>query len=206
MSCSLRSIVKGKEAGEIYHWAVVTELITECIAQKDSLGCRTWCGLIAFSVCCLIVSIDKNECQFGATVVCGNHTSCHNTLGGFYCICLEGYRATNNNKTFIPNDGTFCTGTQQGGRRHGNSVRAGQRLSTEEREGRAGTGCDFREGPSFKNICKGNLDMDWVLVTIRELLISLDAVMVLWIIFLFWEIRAEVSRGVIVMYPVLLCL
>uniref|UniRef100_A0A8D1FDN1 Sushi domain containing 1 n=1 Tax=Sus scrofa TaxID=9823 RepID=A0A8D1FDN1_PIG len=59
--------------------------------------------------------IDKNECQFGATVVCGNHTSCHNTLGGFYCICLEGYRATNNNKTFIPNDGTFCTGTQEGG-------------------------------------------------------------------------------------------
>ncbi|XP_045879833.1 sushi domain-containing protein 1 isoform X2 [Meles meles] len=53
--------------------------------------------------------IDKNECQFGAAVVCGNHTSCHNTLGGFYCICLEGYRATNNNKTFIPNDGTFCT-------------------------------------------------------------------------------------------------
>ncbi|XP_054582828.1 sushi domain-containing protein 1 [Eptesicus fuscus] len=53
--------------------------------------------------------IDKNECQFGATVVCGNHTSCHNTLGGFYCICLQGYRATNNNKTFIPNDGTFCT-------------------------------------------------------------------------------------------------
>ncbi|XP_027625150.1 sushi domain-containing protein 1 [Tupaia chinensis] len=53
--------------------------------------------------------IDKNECQFGAAVVCGNHTSCHNTPGGFYCICLEGYRATNNNKTFIPNDGTFCT-------------------------------------------------------------------------------------------------
>ncbi|KAL0605811.1 Sushi domain-containing protein 1 [Plecturocebus cupreus] len=60
------------------------------------------------------VSTDKNECQFGAAVVCGNHTSCHNTPGGFYCICLEGYRATNNNKTFIPNDGTFCTGTQNG--------------------------------------------------------------------------------------------
>ncbi|XP_066112608.1 sushi domain-containing protein 1 isoform X4 [Saccopteryx bilineata] len=53
--------------------------------------------------------VDKDECQFGATVVCGNHTSCHNMLGGFYCVCLEGYRATNNNKTFIPNDGTFCT-------------------------------------------------------------------------------------------------
>ncbi|XP_077904081.1 sushi domain-containing protein 1 isoform X1 [Ictidomys tridecemlineatus] len=53
--------------------------------------------------------VDKDECQFGATVVCGKHTSCHNTLGGFYCVCLEGYRATNNNETFIPNDGTFCT-------------------------------------------------------------------------------------------------
>ncbi|XP_059745546.1 sushi domain-containing protein 1 isoform X3 [Bos taurus] len=53
--------------------------------------------------------IDKDECQYGASVVCGNHTSCHNIPGGFYCICLEGYRATNNNKTFIPNDGTFCT-------------------------------------------------------------------------------------------------
>uniref|UniRef100_A0A8D1FDX4 Sushi domain containing 1 n=1 Tax=Sus scrofa TaxID=9823 RepID=A0A8D1FDX4_PIG len=68
--------------------------------------------------------IDKNECQFGATVVCGNHTSCHNTLGGFYCICLEGYRATNNNKTFIPNDGTFCTGTQEGGCSEGNMMMA----------------------------------------------------------------------------------
>ncbi|MBZ3878389.1 Sushi domain-containing protein 1 [Sciurus carolinensis] len=57
----------------------------------------------------LTTCVDKNECQFGATVVCGDHTSCHNTLGGFYCICLEGYRATNNKKTFIPNDGTFCT-------------------------------------------------------------------------------------------------
>jgi hypothetical protein len=59
-------------------------------------------------------SADKDECQFGATVICGNHTSCHNTPGGFYCICHEGYRATNNNETFIPNDGTFCAGTEGG--------------------------------------------------------------------------------------------
>ncbi|XP_051012360.1 sushi domain-containing protein 1 [Acomys russatus] len=52
--------------------------------------------------------VDKDECQFGDTVICGNHTSCHNTLGGFYCICHRGYRATNNNETFIPNDGTLC--------------------------------------------------------------------------------------------------
>eukprot|EP00073_Rattus_norvegicus_P036373 XP_008761966.1 PREDICTED: sushi domain-containing protein 1 isoform X3 [Rattus norvegicus] len=52
--------------------------------------------------------VDKDECQFGATVICGNHTSCHNTPGGFYCVCHTGYRATNNKKMFIPNDGTFC--------------------------------------------------------------------------------------------------
>ncbi|XP_078292718.1 sushi domain-containing protein 1 isoform X12 [Panthera onca] len=74
-----------------------TEGMKMCICKYGFVGNgRTHC-------------VDKNECQFGATVVCGNHTSCHNTLGGFYCVCLEGYRATNNNKTFIPNDGTFCT-------------------------------------------------------------------------------------------------
>uniref|UniRef100_A0A673USQ3 Sushi domain containing 1 n=1 Tax=Suricata suricatta TaxID=37032 RepID=A0A673USQ3_SURSU len=73
-----------------------TEGVKMCICKYGFVGNgRTHC-------------VDKNECQFGATVVCGNHTSCHNTLGGFYCTCLEGYRATNNNKTFIPNDGTFC--------------------------------------------------------------------------------------------------
>ncbi|XP_025958918.2 sushi domain-containing protein 1 isoform X2 [Dromaius novaehollandiae] len=52
---------------------------------------------------------DKDECQIGATKICGNHTLCHNTHGSFYCVCLDGYRASNNNKTFIPNDGTNCT-------------------------------------------------------------------------------------------------
>ncbi|XP_067409590.1 sushi domain-containing protein 1 [Emydura macquarii macquarii] len=52
---------------------------------------------------------DKDECQIGASKICGEHTSCHNTHGSFYCICLEGYHPSNNNKTFIPNDGTHCT-------------------------------------------------------------------------------------------------
>ncbi|NXG50493.1 SUSD1 protein, partial [Psilopogon haemacephalus] len=52
---------------------------------------------------------DKDECQIGASKICGNHTMCHNTHGSFYCVCLDGYRASNNNKTFIPNDGTNCT-------------------------------------------------------------------------------------------------
>uniref|UniRef100_A0A8D0F4B2 Sushi domain containing 1 n=1 Tax=Strix occidentalis caurina TaxID=311401 RepID=A0A8D0F4B2_STROC len=53
--------------------------------------------------------LDKDECQIGASKICGNHTLCHNTHGSFYCVCLDGYRASNNNKTFIPNDGTNCT-------------------------------------------------------------------------------------------------
>ncbi|KAM6329399.1 sushi domain-containing protein 1 isoform 5-T15 [Alca torda] len=52
---------------------------------------------------------DKDECQIGASKICGNHTLCHNTHGSFYCVCIDGYRASNNNKTFIPNDGTNCT-------------------------------------------------------------------------------------------------
>ncbi|XP_030910100.2 sushi domain-containing protein 1 isoform X5 [Melopsittacus undulatus] len=57
---------------------------------------------------------DKDECQIGASKICGNHTLCHNTHGSFYCVCLDGYRASNNNKTFIPNDGTNCTGVDCG--------------------------------------------------------------------------------------------
>ncbi|XP_019410805.1 PREDICTED: sushi domain-containing protein 1 [Crocodylus porosus] len=52
---------------------------------------------------------DKDECQIGASKICGEYTSCHNTHGSFFCVCLDGYRPSNNNRTFIPNDGTYCT-------------------------------------------------------------------------------------------------
>ncbi|XP_054628790.1 sushi domain-containing protein 1 isoform X2 [Dunckerocampus dactyliophorus] len=51
---------------------------------------------------------DKDECQIGATKICGQHTSCHNTYGSYYCTCLHGYMASNNMPVFIPNDGTHC--------------------------------------------------------------------------------------------------
>ncbi|XP_054842933.1 sushi domain-containing protein 1 [Eublepharis macularius] len=51
---------------------------------------------------------DKDECQIGISEICGEHASCHNTRGSFYCVCLEGYEASNNNSIFIPNDGTHC--------------------------------------------------------------------------------------------------
>ncbi|XP_055017384.1 sushi domain-containing protein 1 isoform X7 [Boleophthalmus pectinirostris] len=51
---------------------------------------------------------DKDECQIGSVKICGQHTTCHNTYGSYYCTCLVGYRPSNNMATFIPNDGTNC--------------------------------------------------------------------------------------------------
>ncbi|KAM6304148.1 sushi domain-containing protein 1 isoform 4-T4 [Podargus strigoides] len=70
---------------------------------------RRRAACFAVIILCQLSELDKDECQIGASKICGNHTLCHNTHGSFYCVCLDGYRASNNNKTFIPNDGTNCT-------------------------------------------------------------------------------------------------
>uniref|UniRef100_A0A672GQV9 Sushi domain containing 1 n=1 Tax=Salarias fasciatus TaxID=181472 RepID=A0A672GQV9_SALFA len=51
---------------------------------------------------------DKDECQIGASKICGQHTTCHNTHGSYYCTCLAGYSPSNSMAIFIPNDGTHC--------------------------------------------------------------------------------------------------
>ncbi|XP_061586437.1 sushi domain-containing protein 1 isoform X3 [Cololabis saira] len=51
---------------------------------------------------------DKDECQIGSSKICGQHTTCHNTYGSYYCTCLAGYSPSNNLDVFIPNDGTHC--------------------------------------------------------------------------------------------------
>ncbi|XP_029366550.1 sushi domain-containing protein 1 isoform X2 [Echeneis naucrates] len=51
---------------------------------------------------------DKDECQIGASKICGQHTICHNTYGSYYCTCLSGYTPSNDMGVFIPNDGTHC--------------------------------------------------------------------------------------------------
>ncbi|TKS77984.1 Sushi domain-containing protein 1 [Collichthys lucidus] len=56
---------------------------------------------------------DKNECQIGASKICGQHTNCHNTYGSYYCTCLDGYSPSNNMSSFIPNDGTHCQDTDE---------------------------------------------------------------------------------------------
>ncbi|XP_056274299.1 sushi domain-containing protein 1 isoform X8 [Pseudoliparis swirei] len=51
---------------------------------------------------------DKDECQIGDNKICGQHTTCQNTYGSYYCTCLAGYSPSNNMSVFIPNDGTHC--------------------------------------------------------------------------------------------------
>ncbi|CAN9512702.1 unnamed protein product [Ophioblennius macclurei] len=51
---------------------------------------------------------DKDECQIGSSKICGQHTTCHNTYGSYYCTCLSGYNPSNHMAVFIPNDGTHC--------------------------------------------------------------------------------------------------
>ncbi|XP_029961292.1 sushi domain-containing protein 1 isoform X2 [Salarias fasciatus] len=56
---------------------------------------------------------DKDECQIGASKICGQHTTCHNTHGSYYCTCLAGYSPSNSMAIFIPNDGTHCRGASE---------------------------------------------------------------------------------------------
>ncbi|XP_037338624.2 sushi, von Willebrand factor type A, EGF and pentraxin domain-containing protein 1 isoform X3 [Pungitius pungitius] len=54
------------------------------------------------------VTANKDECQIGASKICGQHATCHNTYGSYYCTCLAGFSSSNNMSVFIPNDGTHC--------------------------------------------------------------------------------------------------
>ncbi|KAK5933023.1 hypothetical protein CgunFtcFv8_004681 [Champsocephalus gunnari] len=51
---------------------------------------------------------DKDECQIGASKICGLHSDCHNTQGSYFCTCLSGFIPSNNMDIFTPNDGTHC--------------------------------------------------------------------------------------------------
>ncbi|XP_018416652.1 PREDICTED: sushi domain-containing protein 1 [Nanorana parkeri] len=77
-----------------------------CIERKQKYSCMCNFGLIGNG---RTECTDKDECNMGAQKICGEHTECHNTHGSYYCICLKGYRPSNNHDNFIPNDGTFCT-------------------------------------------------------------------------------------------------
>lgn len=52
---------------------------------------------------------DDNECE-NATQPCGEHANCTNTEGSYYCTCTPGFKPSNGQQIFVPNDGTSCVG------------------------------------------------------------------------------------------------
>lgn len=52
---------------------------------------------------------DDNECE-NATQPCGEHANCTNTEGSYYCTCMSGFKPSNGQQIFVPNDGTSCVG------------------------------------------------------------------------------------------------
>lgn len=62
---------------------------------------------IYFSI--IYVLTDDNECE-NATQPCGEHANCTNTVGSYFCMCMPGFKSSNGQQTFVPNDGTSCVG------------------------------------------------------------------------------------------------
>ncbi|KAI1236723.1 hypothetical protein IHE44_0014976 [Lamprotornis superbus] len=50
---------------------------------------------------------NDNECE-NATQPCGEHANCTNTEGSYYCTCMSGFKPSNGQQIFVPNDGTSC--------------------------------------------------------------------------------------------------
>lgn len=56
----------------------------------------------------LLIS-DINECADGIAD-CGPNAECFNSVGGYSCICEDGYISSDGNKTFIAGQGVQCIG------------------------------------------------------------------------------------------------
>ncbi|XP_040897869.1 sushi domain-containing protein 1 isoform X2 [Toxotes jaculatrix] len=94
-------------AGQILDVCTTCHVNATCDHKSDGSGkvCNCKYGFVGNG---RTFCIDKDECQIGATKICGQHTTCHNTYGSYYCTCRSGYSPSNNMPIFIPNDGTHC--------------------------------------------------------------------------------------------------
>ncbi|XP_007885430.1 adhesion G protein-coupled receptor L4 isoform X1 [Callorhinchus milii] len=50
---------------------------------------------------------DDDECE-NATQTCGYNATCTNTIGSFYCTCVQGFQSSKGTQEFTPNDGSTC--------------------------------------------------------------------------------------------------
>ncbi|XP_016046811.1 adhesion G protein-coupled receptor L4 isoform X2 [Erinaceus europaeus] len=82
---------------------------------------------------------DDNECG-NLTQSCGENANCSNTVGSYYCMCVSGFRSSNNQDKFVTNDGTTCIDIDE----CSESVVCGDHAVCENVEG--GYNCSCKEG------------------------------------------------------------
>ncbi|XP_009667337.1 adhesion G protein-coupled receptor L4 isoform X2 [Struthio camelus] len=75
-----------------------------CEVQGGTQGCYCTQGYTGngISFC-----YDDNECE-NATQPCGENANCTNTVGSYFCMCAPGFKSSNGQQSFVPNDGTSC--------------------------------------------------------------------------------------------------
>ncbi|KAJ7410124.1 hypothetical protein WISP_110911 [Willisornis vidua] len=84
---------------------------------------------------------DDNECE-NATQPCGEHANCTNTVGSYFCMCMPGFKSSNGQQTFVPNDGTSCVDVDECSNE--GTVACGDHAKCENVDG--GFNCSCKEG------------------------------------------------------------
>ncbi|KAF4793109.1 adhesion G protein-coupled receptor L4 [Turdus rufiventris] len=85
--------------------------------------------------------VDDNECENG-TQPCGEHANCTNTEGSYYCTCMSGFKPSNGQQIFVPNDGTSCVDVDECSNE--GTVACGDHAKCENVDG--GFKCSCKEG------------------------------------------------------------
>lgn len=109
-----------------------------CEVQGGTQGCYCSQGYTGNGI---TFCYDDNECE-NATQPCGEHANCTNTVGSYFCMCAPGFKSSNGQKTFVPNDGTSCVDVDECSNE--GTVACGDHAKCENVDG--GFNCSCKEG------------------------------------------------------------
>nr|XP_025962299.1 adhesion G protein-coupled receptor L4 isoform X2 [Dromaius novaehollandiae] len=109
-----------------------------CEVQGGTQGCYCTQGYTGngISFC-----YDDNECE-NATQPCGENANCTNTVGSYFCMCAPGFKSSNGQQSFVPNDGTSCVDVDECSKE--GTVACGDHAKCENVDG--GYNCACKEG------------------------------------------------------------
>ncbi|XP_062386986.1 adhesion G protein-coupled receptor E3-like [Sardina pilchardus] len=85
----------------------------ECFNTKGSYYCQCEPGFkstqrnVNFTADHPELCLDINECAVGH-INCGPHAKCHNNMGGYACICTDGFKTSSGKETFQLGQGVTC--------------------------------------------------------------------------------------------------